>query len=367
MQQQVNDWWQLAKEDFASLAPRKGTVDDETKGATNEGIGDFLVAGGKNMAAVRSHLLKSLKEKLLAQNVLDEFQCAGVFVNWWTNIRYDLKTISSIGWSPALIPREYFIETYFQTEQRAITDNEKTIADKEVALQELIESVEYEPEDLPDENSQESGEEVTVNMIKDYLKKIAESTPPSLRGGGMGSEAAATLKAIKETEKEIKDLKKELADKWEELDRKINIKCFGIEDEKEELKNILHGKQEEFADLNKMEPTDKKEKNKLNNAIKKCLETITQIQERMAGLEAFLKSIGGIITEEEAKTLILQKHNSLVQQELLKYLNAEKRQLIAGIEKLWDKYAVSSQELEIERTATWNELNQFLMELNYLN
>ena len=87
----------------------------------------------------------------------------------------------------------------------------------------------------------------------------------------------------------------------------------------------------------------------------------------MAGLEAFLASIGGIITDEEAKTLILQKHNNLVQQELLKYLNAEKRKLIAGIEKLWEKYAVSSQKLELDRIDTLNELNGFLTELNYLN
>jgi len=87
----------------------------------------------------------------------------------------------------------------------------------------------------------------------------------------------------------------------------------------------------------------------------------------MAGLEASLASIGGIITDVEAKTLIVQKHNNLVQQELLKYLNAEKRKLIAGIEKLWDKYAVSSQKLELDRTDTLNELNGFLTALNYLN
>src|SRR5690606_10799826 len=126
------------------------------------------VAGGKNMAAVRSHLLATLKEELIAHNVLDEFQCAGVFVNWWTNIRYDLKTISSTGWSPALIPREYFIETYFQTEQNAINETEKNIADKEAAVQEAVEAVEYEPEE---------GEEVTASTIKEYLKKIADENP----------------------------------------------------------------------------------------------------------------------------------------------------------------------------------------------
>ena len=350
MQQQVNDWWQIAKEDFASLAPKHTQKKNNDINTVHEGIADYLVAGGKNMAAVRSHLLATLKEELIAHNVLDEFQCAGVFVNWWTNIRYDLKTISSTGWSPALIPREYFIETYFQTEQNAINETEKNIADKEAALQEAVEAVEYEPEE---------GEEVTASTIKEYLKKIADENPEA--------EEAAILKTIKNIEKEIKDLKKELTEKQKDLDRKINIKCYGIDDEKEELRNMLKGRQEELSKLQSNLPSEKKELTKRNTAIKKCTETIAQIQQRIAGLEAFLASIGGMITDEEAKTLILQKHNNLVQQELLKYLNAEKRKLIAGIEKLWDKYAISAQQLEKERTDTLNQLNQFLTELNYLD
>ena len=41
--------------------------------------------------------------------------------------------------------------------------------------------------------------------------------------------------------------------------------------------------------------------------------------------------------------------------------------LIALVEKLWDKYAVSSQELEAERSQTLTELNEFLVKLGYLN
>jgi type I restriction enzyme M protein len=273
-----------------------------------------------------------------------------VFVNWWANIRYDLKTISSSGWIPALIPREYFIETYFRAEENAIRENEKDTSDREAALQEAVEAVDYEPEE---------GEEVTTVVIKDYLKKIADDNPDA--------EEAKTLKVIRGIEKEIKDLKKELSEKVEDLERKINIKCYGIDDEKEELRGMLKAKQEEMKKLQSTLSADKKEVNKLRTAIKKCDETIHILQKRMAGLESFLESIGGIITEEEAKMLILQKHNRLVQQELMKYLNAEKRKLIAGVEKLWDKYAVSAQELEKERAETLEELNGFLTELNYLN
>jgi type I restriction enzyme M protein len=52
----------------------------------------------------RHELLTTIKSKLIPLGVLDEFQSAGVFVNWWQQIRYDLKTIISIGWHHTLIP-----------------------------------------------------------------------------------------------------------------------------------------------------------------------------------------------------------------------------------------------------------------------
>jgi hypothetical protein len=48
------------------------------------------------------------------------------------------------------------------------------------------------------------------------------------------------------------------------------------------------------------------------------------------------------------------------------YLNAEKRRLIAMVENLWDKYAVSSRELESQRAETLKNLEGFLQSLGYL-
>jgi type I restriction enzyme M protein len=77
-------------------------------------------------------------------------------------------------------------------------------------------------------------------------------------------------------------------------------------------------------------------------------------------------AIGGQLTMEEAKELILQKLYDWVREQLTRYLNGSKRSLIALVEKLWDKYAVSSQKLEAEREETLAELNEFLSKLGYL-
>lgn len=84
-------------------------------------------------------------------------------------------------------------------------------------------------------------------------------------------------------------------------------------------------------------------------------------------VDELLEKIGGQLTTEEAKVLILQKLYDWVREQLTRYLNGAKRSLIAVIENLWDKYAVSSRELEAERSQTLTELNDFLVKLGYIN
>jgi type I restriction enzyme M protein len=92
----------------------------------------------------------------------------------------------------------------------------------------------------------------------------------------------------------------------------------------------------------------------------------TALRARLDKTDALVASIGGQLTEEEAKTLILKKLYDLANEELNRYLNAEKRVLIQAVENLWDKYAVSSCQLEEGRGGTLVVLNRFLSDLGYL-
>jgi type I restriction enzyme M protein len=259
---------------------------------------------------------------------------------------------------PSLVPKEYFIETYFKTEQQAIIETENQLSEKEAALQDTIEMVEYEPEE---------DEDVTVKVIRDYLneelivnsEKLSEEEVIKLKG---------ILQEMKNVETSIKELKRLIKDKTADLEQKIEFKMYGVEDRKAELREILN---QNKIRLDKLEVSvvnnDKKEKNKREKTIRNLKLDNSQLEAEIAGLDAFLLSIGGIITTRECKNLILQKHNNLVKQELLKYLNSEKRKLTAGLEKLWDKYAVPSQVLELQRQNSLDKLNVFLKELKYLN
>ena len=69
---------------------------------------------------------------------------------------------------------------------------------------------------------------------------------------------------------------------------------------------------------------------KYNTKKKNIVNDIAVLTKRLAGLDEFLVSIGGVITDEEAKELILQKHSNLILTGMLKYMNTEKRKIISG-------------------------------------
>lgn len=73
------------------------------------------------------------------------------------------------------------------------------------------------------------------------------------------------------------------------------------------------------------------------------------------------------MTEEEAKGLVLEKFKESIKQELEKYINAEKKEVIKIFEKLWDKYKISLNQLITERDEEVKKLNEFLKQLGYIN
>jgi len=85
-----------------------------------------------------------------------------------------------------------------------------------------------------------------------------------------------------------------------------------------------------------------------------------------ARIDGILAAIGDQLTVEESRRLILKKLYDSTHQELNRYPNAEKRGLVQVVENLQDTYAVSSSELESERSETLKTLDGFLKGLGYM-
>ena len=191
-------------------------------------------------------------------------------------------------------------------------------------------------------------------MIDDLEDSTGESAARELKA------LQAQEAAISALEKQIKDSKAKLKALTDELEHKLQLKRLGGEDFKVESK-LLFSQVETQARSPRMK--NKKEDKKKIAALQKdkaALET------RMAKTDALLASIGGKLTETDAKTLILRKLYDLANQELNRYLHAQTRVLIRGVEILWDKYALSSRKLELQRTETLEALDEYLSRLGYM-
>lgn len=400
------DWWQLAKEDFSTLAPQ---VDAPQENAFAEPMGVYLRLGGDRFPRVRKELLDSIKEKFVPVGVLDKFQVAGVFVNWWDNIKYDLKTIMQNGWDAGLIPDEYLIEEFFKTEKAEIEQIEIEQADFESQLEEAVEEalnlVEFEADEEEGEVKQ------TPALAKSELGKMIDFYTEEKQQPEKAKPYQEQETKIKDLEKSIKDCKVKLKEKQAELELKIELKRYGSDDVKAESNALLTATKKEIAkldadiehliknfkaDLKDTADYDKikksvtaleKELKKANNdaaklnlvlEAQKQFKEITKaynarvkdsgiLQSKLDSIDALLEEIGGMITTEESQKLILKKHFDIINDQLQRYLNAEKRALVAAYENLFDKYFTSAQAIEQKREGTMKELNDFLTQLNYLS
>jgi type I restriction enzyme M protein len=334
--QALEDWWQVARDDFAGLR------------------------AGKKLPAVRHELLTTLKDKLVPLRVLDEFQSAGVFVNWWQTIRYDLKTVISIGWHHTLIPDGYLIAKFFQTEADEIEVLEAKIGADQSELAEAVENA-AEVASYEAEEEGEDTEKLTAAVIKKYLRELIDDLEGSA-GKSAQSERAnyeQQLEIIAAIEKRIKANKESLSQKQGELELKLKLKRIGGDEAKSEALELIRQVDEQLTTLDATKKDDKKKITALSK-------DKSALHLRLSRIDTMLTDIGGKLTEEQAKGLILKKLYDLINTELKRYLNAAKQRLVGVVENFWDKYAVSNLGLETERGKTLSALNGFLGSLGYL-
>ena len=351
----LSKWWLEARDDFSALEKAEETeTKPKREKRTAEGAGAYLTLKGQKLPEVRKSLIESLKVQITPLKVLDDFQAAGVFVNWWDGIKYDLKTIMTNGWSPSLIPDPYVVTKYFRAEAEELARIENEISAAETALEEASEAAQ---ETLEYELDEE--EKITPALMKEQLEKQIEDCEAD-------EEAApfqTALNAIMKAEKERKDGKSAHKKKRFDLDVKIALKKFGAEDETLDARRLLAQAEKELGELEKIaKPENEKAHKKKLNALKS---DIKALNERIDAIERLSTSVGGVIGAEEAKELILQKHHDLVTEQLQKYLDSEKSLLTNIFFNFIDKYFVSLASIEQNTSFTKKELDKFLSDLDY--
>jgi len=255
-----------------------------------------------------------------------------------------------------LSTHQYLIEEFFQAEADAIETLEAKISELQSELADAVETAQETAAHEPDEN-----EKITASIIKKVLKELIddlkESTGPSAKRELI--ELKKMDAAIKKIEIKIKDARTTLKEKTTELELKLQLKRLGGEGFTAENLELIRQVDKRITELDSDNKADKKKITALEK-------DKAALQARIDRTDGLLAAIGGQLTDEEAKRLILKKLYDIAGRELERYLNTEKRALIQGVENLWNKYAVSSRDLERKRESTLTELNGFLERLGYL-
>lgn len=356
-------WWQTARDDFSELAPQlASSIPMETPI-----VASLLAPADFRLPRVRAALLDQLVNVLVPLGVLDDYQSRGVFVNWWESIKYDLKTITSIGWAPTLIPEQLVIDRFFPTERDAVATQEQLIGEAEAAVAEAVENaqtvLEYEPEE---------DEVVTAALMRTELNNT------------IGDEESAELQVfrnaldtLKTAEAMLKGHKEKYRHLSEELALKVEFKLFGLDDKLEEPATLLATAEAELAAAGgpvTTTPTRRAQgQPKLTASEKSELKRrraltadVTTLKATIEYYDALVTEIGGVMTIEETRELILQKHHDLVAGSLQRYVQAEERALFGIFENLFAKYSTSSKTMEDARKATLTKFQEYLSKLGYV-
>ena len=260
--------------------------------------------GRNHLPQFRKSFQKQLLEALSPAGVLDEFQIAGIFVNWWETVRYDLKTLVATGWSESLLPDEYLLQAFFQKELKHIEELESRVGELDAELTELLEETELEPE------TDEEGKEKALT-------------------------AAQALKALKQEIAAIFDREPAEADKLRALAESIEQKDKDLRAAKSELNKAtaaLYGKTDKDGNVKTRGLTHEKRE---------------------------------ALTEDEARSLILKKLHDVVANEMERYLKTEQRKIVGIFENLFEKYFVSLDQIQSQRDEAVFKLDKYLGELKY--
>jgi type I restriction enzyme M protein len=353
----TDEWWEEAREDF--LAIREG----------------------RDLPEVRADLLTAFQAKLQALELFNRYQIAGIFVNWWKTITYDLKTIAAQGWSVSIIPDEYVRVAYFQKEVDAIESLESEAADLAGQLEEALEASDVTPDtDKNDNEKKHTAAYVKKSLETDVIDLIASDLDEATAASLTYAKAIKQLKAVEKSTRREAKLLISIRDKVAKLDADLKKTRKQAKDEATRLVDLVDAKKyghngylariDELLILLEADQkvaiaaakTDKQKESKEKSTQK----TINAVAAKKTDVTELLKAVDGAINGDEARELILQKHRDLIIRQLDRYLNREQQSLVALVHKLWDKYAVSRETLEEKREDVLGELNNFLVKLKYL-
>ena len=288
-----------------------------------------------NVFELRREFLGTISDALTKQGILDVYKVRGAFADYMNRLDADFKSVAASGWGPELIPEEDILQSQFPEVLQQIEEDQARIAELEglfAAANEVDEDEESESEESENGVLSKS----LVKQLKEQKKALAgdvreiKRTVKTMRQDAQRMESAGHPQAeINTTLAEASDSESEGLAKQERIEQ-IDAELSRHDKLDKELKTL---------------------KSNIRLTEKKKDELVEAAREK--------------ITSEEAQTLILERFDRLLHDEFDGYIRAYQRSLIASVENLHNKYAVTAKEILAERDEQAQQLDQFLVELGY--
>jgi type I restriction enzyme M protein len=341
-------WWQTNLPIVEALAPD----------ATNQ------LALPRNVYVMRSSLLASIEQALDAQNLLTSFQVRGAFANYVDMLKADFKSIAASGWGPELIPDEDILQSQFPEILEELEQSQTRLAE----LQALFAAADEDDFEDADDTGVLPGDE--VKNKKDELKTCTADWKAQLKlikdlAGNIFTELKAADRLPKEAKKSYY-----CTEGFTQQDPQFanGQRILGLSSQTghtteyaAQLSDAIEQGQQAYERAQSI--TTSLERHKaLEDEIKTMRATIKGIEGKR---DELVQSARAKITNDDARTVIIERLRQLLLNTYRAYLRADQRACIKAIENLWSKYAVTAKTIEAERDAASKQLQAFLVELGY--
>ena len=246
--------------------------------------------------------------------ILDQFQCQGVFANWWEH--------------------SYTVREYSEKEQSVDGKEVKVDIKEVIRVKNVFKTISSEGF----VSSLVSDDKIAFEHFADELEElhVLRTEAENAQADLLGYIASIAMENDDDDSSDENETKEPSVTEVENY-----LKELGTNDANNSL-----------IQISKL----KKEKNRLNRAVKK---NKNELQKKIVAIRDDL-------TEEQCEELVLQiLHDGFIE-ELDSYLSAEVQKTIRAINNLWEKYHVSVDTLLKERKAAEDKLNCYLEQLGYI-
>jgi type I restriction enzyme M protein len=294
----------------------------------------------KDVMEIRNDFLTSFTEALRPIKILEPYQLAGTMAEWLDNNRNALKTAAHQNYQGLV---ENQLEAKAETLRKEAIQEQMLLFLDEFQVNGVIASwwdeIQYDLKTIAAQNFD--------GLIEGWVATITTDLSSDDKNGNSSDPLSHKLVV-----RLLPDYLQELADyEAKKADLESQLAATKKSDEESE--------EAELEDEDKLSEAEIK---KLKQELMQVKKILTRLKEELVKR---LESARKQLIMEQCQQLVLDIAKNDLENQLNRYVNAHRQQVIAALENWWDKYRVTLRDIEAKRDEAARRLEGFLKGLGY--